>query len=111
MVAVMEAIAWPSALLTLPPSDLDDHFDEPSRAPRLVVVPAVFGAVAPSSRHNPPKAKATPQALPWPVVKTTSREVAREGVPWLSTKLGHTALPPWVAPRVVKTFVVMVDSR
>uniref|UniRef100_M1DVM9 Uncharacterized protein n=1 Tax=Solanum tuberosum TaxID=4113 RepID=M1DVM9_SOLTU len=40
-----------------------------------------------------PKAKATPRAFPWPLVMTTSREVAREGEPCLGTFLGHTALP------------------
>uniref|UniRef100_M1DED0 Uncharacterized protein n=1 Tax=Solanum tuberosum TaxID=4113 RepID=M1DED0_SOLTU len=80
--------------VALPPlslSELQVHFHGPSRAPRLVVLPVNFGTVAPSTCNISHQTKATPQAFPQPLVMTTSRKVAREGVPWFGTKLEHAA--------------------
>uniref|UniRef100_M1DC85 Uncharacterized protein n=1 Tax=Solanum tuberosum TaxID=4113 RepID=M1DC85_SOLTU len=90
--------------VALPPVSLNElqvHFHRPSSAPRLVVVPVNFRTVAPSTCNISHQAKATPRAFPRPVVMTMSREVAREGMPWLGTKLEHASLPPRVAPRLM----------
>uniref|UniRef100_M1DFE9 Uncharacterized protein n=1 Tax=Solanum tuberosum TaxID=4113 RepID=M1DFE9_SOLTU len=107
MVQHLGKVALPPLIL----SELEVHFHRPSREPWLVVVPVNFGAVAPSTCNISHQAKATPRALPRPVVMTASREVAREVVPWLGTKLEHVALPPWVAPRLVVATTGREDPR
>uniref|UniRef100_M1DJR2 Uncharacterized protein n=1 Tax=Solanum tuberosum TaxID=4113 RepID=M1DJR2_SOLTU len=111
MLVVMEEASRQVALPPLRLSEFHTHFDGPSRAPWLVVVPVFFEAVASSIMHHSHQAKATPQAFPCPVVKTTSREVDRKGVPWLGTFSRHTALPPRVVPWLVVATTGHEDPR